>query len=190
MLLENLKNQTRHQHTRLERINGLPATRAAHVALLERFYGYVVPWERRLAELLPANDVLRAGREKSGWLLADLGACGHDERQLAALTLCEDLPGGVSRPELLGACYVLEGSTLGGQFIARHLHERLGVAPGQGDRYFLSYGVETGAKWQAFRAELLSHSSPENDPVIIRAAQETFDKLAAWFAACPEPAAA
>lgn len=190
MLLEDLKQQTRQQHSRLERLNGLPACLDDYVALLARFHGFVAPWERRLAERVPAADALREGREKTAWLEADLARFGFDAARIAGLPRCEDLPAGTGRLELLGACYVLEGSTLGGQFIARHLHEKLALNPGEGDRYFRSYGGEVGAKWQGFRAELMKHSSPENDPVIIRAAQETFEKLAAWFAASPQAAPA
>lgn len=186
MLLEDLKVQTRLQHTRLEAINGLPDTREDYIALLERFYGFIEPWERRLAGCVSAEDVVRAGREKTGWLEEDLAYFGRDEARRAALPRCDDLPETDSRAKILGACYVLEGSTLGGQFIARHLREKLGVKPGEGDRYFKSYGAEVGARWQAFREELTRHSSPENDPEIIAAAQRTFEQLGAWFAAQAE----
>lgn len=182
MLLEDLKFQTRHQHTALERINSLPETRDLYVVLLERFYGYVAPWETLLEQRLPADDPLRAGRAKTGWLEADLAFFGRDADRLAELPRCEDLPEAGSRAELLGACYVIEGSTLGGQFIVRHLREKLGVAPGEGDRYFSSYGPDVSLRWRQFREELMRHSSPENDPKIIASAQRTFDKLACWFA--------
>lgn len=181
MLLEDLKVQTRRQHSQLEAINGMPENRADYVALLERFYGFVAPWERRLAACLPKDDVLRDGREKTAWLEADLAHFERDEGRRKTLPECADLPGAESRAAILGACYVLEGATLGGQFIARHLQEKLGFAPGEGDRFFRSYGAEVGARWQAFRAELMRHSSEENDAAIIAAAQDTFDKLGVWF---------
>ena len=183
MLLDNLKARTSAQHSNLERINGLPASRADYVTLLRRFHGFIAPWETCLAELLPAHDPLRAGREKTAWLEQDLASFGFGPADLAALPRCDaaGLPDTASRAHLLGACYVLEGSTLGGQFIARHLERHLGLPPGAGDRFFRSYGAEVGAKWQAFRAHLLAHSSPEADAIIIRSAQATFDKLAAWF---------
>lgn len=186
MLLEDLKVQTRLQHTNLEQLNGLPANRADYVAQLERFYGFVAPWERRLAECLPADDILRDGRGKTGWLEADLSHFDRDAEQRAALPSCGDLPETGSRAAILGACYVLEGSTLGGQFIARHLQEKLGVVAGEGDRYFRSYGAEVGMRWQAFRGELMRHSSPENDAAIVASARDTFDKLGAWFSKRPK----
>lgn len=181
MLLETLKTQTRSQHSRLEQLNGLPATRADYERLLERFLGFVEPWEKRLADRVAETDLLRAGREKTSWLEEDLGKLGWDADEIASAPRCTDLPDANSRAALLGVCYVLEGSTLGGQIMARHAHEVLGFEPGTGDRYFRSYGADVGPRWQAFRAELLLHSSPEADAEIVQAAQDTFEKLAAWF---------
>ncbi len=185
MLLERLKRETRARHDRLEALAGLPASRAQHRALLEGLYGFVSAWEERLAKLLPAADPLRAGREKTPWLAKDLECLGLDAEARAALPRCTEaqLPAGATRAELLGVCYVLEGSTLGGQFITRHLRERLGVPEGEGDRYFRSYEGDVGARWREFGVELSRHSSPENDELILRSAAETFDKLADWFVA-------
>lgn len=186
MLLEELKTQTRQQHAHLEKLNGLPATRADYVALLERFYGFVAPWEERLRQCVAEDDILRKDREKTAWLEADLAHFKLDANRRAALPQCDDLPDTNSRAAILGACYVLEGSTLGGQYIARHLQENLGVKAGEGDRYFRSYGADVGVRWQAFRGELMANSSPAADAEIIKAAQATFEKLGAWFAAKPE----
>jgi heme oxygenase len=184
MILERLKNRTRAQHLRLENLAGLPVDRLAHATLLSDLFGFVSAWEERLARLLPPEDSLRAGRGKTAWLEADLESLGVDAAARSALPRCaeEALPAGATRAELLGVCYVFEGATLGGQFIARHLRERLGAEAGEGDRYFLSYGAEVGARWREFGAELARHSSPENDPVIERAAGEAFERLADWFA--------
>lgn len=181
MLLENLKQATQQQHAALELLNGLPGSLSEYRSLLESFYGFVTPWEARLAEMLPANDPIREGREKSAWLRADLAHLGGTEAELIELPQCDDLPAAYCRAEILGAAYVLEGSTLGGQFIARHLDRVLGPCDG-GRSYFLSYGPRVGPMWQAFRQELLAASSPERDPIIIAAARNTFSKLHAWFA--------
>lgn len=183
MLLDDLKQQTRSDHTRLEAINGMPATRAEYVALLESFYGYVAAWERKLAEHVAAEDPLRQNREKTAWLEADLAHFNYAPADRDNLPLCSDLPSTASREHILGACYVLEGSTLGGQFIARHLERSLGLTDGQGYRYFRSYGGDVGAKWNAFREELVRHSSLDADPTIIAGARDAFEKLARWFAA-------
>ena len=181
MILDALKQETRQQHAHLEELNSLPRNTSDYVRLLEGFWGIIVPWEEHVAAALPAEDPLRAGREKAGWLRDDLTFFGYSPARLAALPRCPALPATPSRAHLLGGCYVIEGSTLGGQVIARHLAAVLGLRAGQGDRYFRSYGGETAARWQEFRAELVRHSSPENDAIMIRSAQEMFAVLAHWF---------
>lgn len=182
MLLEDLKQQTRQQHTQLEELNGMPSTLPDYVAQLEAFYGFVAPWEEKLGRALPENDPIRQGRGKTAWLEADLAHFGYGPERIAALPRCEDLPTTESRASMLGAAYVLEGATLGGQFISRHLEQALGVGRNGGARFFQSYGPAVGARWQEFRQELMRHPSPEHDPEILRAAQDTFAKLHAWFA--------
>lgn len=181
MLLDMLKRETRASHEQLERLNPLPTTRADYAAQLAGFYGFVAPWEERLAAALPADDPIRAGRSKRAWLEADLAYFGYD---LATIPRASDpaLPSAASRPQLLGAAYVLEGSTLGGQMISQHVERTLGLSGGEGYRFHRSYGPQVGAQWQAFRAELLRASSPETDATIVRAARETFDLIHAWFA--------
>ena len=139
------------------------------------------PRERALAEALPDDDPVRAGRRKTGWLEEDLEFFGIGPEQRQRLPRTFELPSFASRPAILGAASVFEGSTLGGQFIARHLKEHVGLRDGRGYRYFLSYGAEVGARWQAFRKELCRASSPVNDAVIIAAAGETFELLHRWF---------
>ena len=183
MLLEKLKSDTRSHHSRLERLNGLPASREAYEALLGLFLGFVEPWEKSLAGAVVPEVGLRAGRGATAWLRADLDGLGWNATQIAGLPRCEDLPGCASRLELLGACYVMEGSTLGGQVVSRHVRETLGLDTAACGRYFHSYGAEVGTRWQCFRSELMRHSSPENDPRIIEAATNTFQKLTTWMAA-------
>jgi heme oxygenase len=182
MLLDQLKAHTRTAHAELERLNGLPETLADYVAQLENHFGFIAAWEQALARALPADDVLRAGRTKRAWLEADLAFFGQSPAQIAALPLCPDfVPPEPDRPTLLGIAYVVEGSTLGGQFISRHLEQALGLKGGGGNRYYRSYGAEVGPRWQAFRGELLRASSPANDPIILRAAEQTFVTLHRWF---------
>jgi heme oxygenase len=183
MLLDTLKQQTRQHHTQLEDLNGMPATQADYLGQLEAFYGFVAPWEEAIARVLPADDPIRRDRRKTDWLEADLAHFGYSSARVAELPRCRDLPAIDSRAAILGAAYVLEGATLGGQFISRHLEQNLGLSRAAGMRFFQSYGPAVGTRWQEFRQELLRHSSPAHDGEILRAAQDTFAKLHAWFAA-------
>ena len=62
----------------------------------------------------------------------------------------------VARPEitnlgqLLGILYVLEGSTLGASFIAKHLQQSYGYTPSAGSAFFSGYGEHTQNYWQSF----------------------------------------
>lgn len=181
MLTDLLKEQTRAQHEQLERVAPLPASRAGYVTRLAAFFGFVAPWERALAAALPPGDPIRAGRAKTAWLEEDLEFFGIDAAQRTRLPRVAELPSLASRPQILGAAYVLEGSTLGGQIILRHLESTLGLVDGRGCAFFRSYGAQVGTQWQAFRAELLRASSPAHDPVIVAAARDTFTLLHRWF---------
>jgi heme oxygenase len=50
----------------------------------------------------------------------------------------------------LGCLYVLEGATLGGRVISRHL-ATLGIGPANGGLFFNGYGARTGEMWQSFQ---------------------------------------
>ena len=82
--------------------------------------------------------------------------------------------------EAFGCLYVLEGSTLGGRVISRHVQSRLGSDV---PRAFLdAYGSRTGERWQAFRAALAG--APRNrdvDARIIAGARATFEAFTAWL---------
>ncbi|HYG25175.1 MAG TPA: biliverdin-producing heme oxygenase [Verrucomicrobiae bacterium] len=184
MLTEILREQTRRQHEELESANPLPQSEADYVRQLKKFFGFVEPWERAVAQALPADDMIRAGRQKTSWLEQDLEFFGINHADREQLPRINELPSLASRAEILGAAYVLEGSTLGGQVIVRHLEGELGLRDGQGYRYFRSYGPDVGAQWKAFRDELLRASSTAHDPVIVGAARETFEMLHRWFRQC------
>ena len=59
---------------------------------------------------------------------------------------------------LLGLLYVLEGSTLGGQFIAQHLQLTYGYTRSTGSNFFSGYGEQTTTHWQSFITYLNSFS--------------------------------
>jgi heme oxygenase len=99
----------------------------------------------------------------------------------AELPTCLDLPRLETAAEVLGSMYVLEGATLGGRFVARHLECILGLSDGLGYSFFRPYGEELGRMWQAFGEVISAHSSPEADPAIIASAVETFESLGRWL---------
>lgn len=85
--------------------------------------------------------------DRVGWLRADLDRLG----------LAGELPPDPWQPppmdnaeRLVGALYVVEGSTLGGQVIARRIAASLGLTAQHGARFFNGWGEQTNARWSAF----------------------------------------
>lgn len=83
-----------------------------------------------------------------------------------------------SREKVFGALYVVEGSTLGGQVIARILKRKFNFDESNGAAFFGGYGAETGAMWNAFRAAITEFAeTSDNHEDIIVAATETFQRI-------------
>jgi len=79
---------------------------------------------------------------------------------------------------LLGALYVLEGSTNGGRFLARALRKSWDL-DGEGLAYFDPYGEEQPRKWAAFRREMDEASfEADQEEAIIEMAKTTFLAIA------------
>lgn len=190
-LLSRLKNETAACHARLETALDLMRDDLQgdeYIALLERFYGYVAPWEDATAACMPASlaDFFDA-RRKAQLLAADLVALTGETQRSASVQHADshdDLPRMHNIGGAFGSMYVMEGSTLGGRFIAPHVAELLDLVPGQGNAYFEGYGPRTGSMWNAFR-EIAAASVPESQyDDAVKAAIATFESLHAWL--CPE----
>jgi heme oxygenase len=128
-------------------------------------------------------------RRKAPLLAADLAALTGKQRTGDCVPRADprnDLPHMHNVAEAFGSMYVMEGSTLGGRFIAPHVAQRLALTPGIGNAYFDGYGPRTGSMWNAFR-EIAAASVPAlHHDVAVKAAIATFESLHAWL--CPEAA--
>ncbi len=186
-LLQTLKAETRPHHERAERVVRLMEphlTLAGYRRHLEALYGLHASLEAllaaRLAGLFPSLRLDE--RWKLPLLAEDLRALGHDESSLARLPLPASPPSLPGVPEALGCLYVLEGSTLGGQLILRHLQRHFeGVAAG-GFVFFRAYGESVGPMWKAFGEALVrACPDPALAPRVVRGAQDTFDAFEGWL---------
>ena len=82
----------------------------------------------------------------------------------------------------LGCLYVMEGSTLGGKVILKHISKTLGIVSGQGGSYFAGYGEETGYYWKSFLHILQEYSANnDSDDEIIAGAKDTFTSIKYYF---------
>lgn len=82
----------------------------------------------------------------------------------------------------IGSLYVVEGATLGGRFVARHVEKTTGVSP-DATNYFRSYGSERGVYWNAFkeRAQALFDERMLDADAVVDAAIEMFECLEGWL---------
>lgn len=114
-------------------------------------------------------------RRRTALFAGDLGTLGAEPSAAAP-----PLPAVGGTDEALGRMYVLEGSTLGGVFIDRHL-AGLPELAGVTLRAFSPYGSETGAMWASFRREARARVVEGGDPgTVLAAARATFGHLADW----------
>ena len=181
-MLSRLHGETRPQHKALEQhafnqaltAGTLTAPTTAH--FLAKMYGFLVPYEAALqqhaAAFPPAWEIPE--RRRARLILEDL------ERPAAApgLPLCPAMPPLRTRAQLLGAMYVVEGSTLGGQVITRQLAQA-GIPL---RAYFTGYGARTGPRWKTF-CQLLTEAapaSPDQDEIVASACL-TFKRLDQWI---------
>jgi len=80
---------------------------------------------------------------------------------------------------LLGALYVLEGSTNGGRFLA-HVLRRSWNLDGDGLAYFDPYGDLQPPKWAAFKREMDEAAfDADHRDAIVEMAKKTFEAIAA-----------
>ena len=170
-----------------ERIEGrLPLmepalTRDRYIVVLQGFHAYYAALEPRihavpsLALHLPDHEQ----RRKLARLDADLGVLGAEIPPPAP---AHRVPTVCSVDDALGALYVLEGATLGGQLIARHLRARLALDAGSGAAFFGNAGEPVGPAWRRFGDAVERWGGEGASPAaMIDAASATFRTLDDWL---------
>jgi heme oxygenase len=177
MILQKLKESTRPQHEAVEGAVDVMSklfSMEDYKNLIRKFRSFYSAYE----PMLPYDELKRSGfdydeRRKLPSLDADANALGLGEPEAF-----EDLPDLSTLPKAFGSIYVIEGSTLGGQVISRHLKEHLGLTPENGGAFFASYGQMVGPMWKQFGEAVTAFAaSGENDEEIVEAAKQTFDSI-------------
>jgi heme oxygenase len=105
----------------------------------------------------PLQDALARSIEQAGGGFELADRVGWLQADIAHLGLSRDLPPAPWQPpamdsagKLVGALYVIEGSTLGGQVISRQISASLGLTAPHGARFFNGWGEQTEARWNTF----------------------------------------
>ena len=193
MDLRRLREETRTEHEATEAAMPLTdpgLTLETYTDVLRLLLPVLRSWEDWAAESAPAAvRPLLANRRRSSWIEADLRALGKLPLSptraraepvrwasvLGARTPEPHLNGASAEFEaaFLGAFYVLEGSTLGGRFIARHVEGTLGLTPGSGNRDFRGHEEATGRLWRE-TTEIIAAVPEAYDEFVIGTAKRTF----------------
>jgi heme oxygenase len=140
--------------------------------VLRVFEAFLASWEPSVRQALPEH---RQGwwqrRSRLPFVRQDLRHLGLAPAAPARLPFA--LP---SAAAAFGSAYVMEGSALGGQFIARQLADSPECSGALA--YFRGWGAETGACWREFRAVLDNElQAPTAIAEACTAARDTFDAL-------------
>lgn len=176
-----LKTETAAAHDRLDAGLDLFEGRERYAAALARFWGFYAGAEPQL-DRCGATTALAdwPQRRKLPALRADLLALGLSPDAIDALPVrCFE-----DRPDTgagFGWLYVLEGATLGGAVIARHLRKAETVPPSALTFHTL-YGRQLGSRWRAFHAALaawVGEDRTRGDAVVV-GALSTFDAFEEW----------
>jgi len=113
------------------------------------------------------------GRRKTALLEEDLRVLGFPYPPE------QDIKSVLGRTNLdfaVGCLYVLEGATLGGQVISRHL-AKLGIGPENGGLFFNGYGARTGEMWKSFQISATHYCVTEDQIAeAVEGAISTFEK--------------
>jgi heme oxygenase len=182
-----LKQHTSHLHNSLEaRLRVLLSDEISvgqYAAVQKSFYGFYKPVEDLLAAFVGREDpeLQLAKRLKLPLLVSDLTSLAVPVEAIAHLPVCDRLPPIGTLPEMLGCLYVLEGSTLGGRIVTRHLKTALPLNE-VGCSFFNSYGDNVGRMCSTFLSVLARHCEKYGDrEAIVNSACQTFACLERWF---------
>lgn len=180
-VLAKVKEATRDQHDDLEKIVDVMSnilTKERYKEMITDFYRFYSSIEGEISdERLFSIGIDAHRRRKTPLLERDIDALGADGH--STTEKFTDIPVLDTVPKMLGSLYVMEGATLGGQVITRHLRTQLGITPENGGAFFNSYGHEVGPMWKQFCSAVNTYAEQNgHEDEIIGSARATFDSFA------------
>ena len=192
LAIASIRGATQGRHAALEAVAQLVPTlsHGRYLLALRAFELFLSAWEPRIDAVLSAP--LRhwfASRSRRELLRRDLyqldDGRGVPEQARHACERAVSRIELVSTPAAFGSIYVLEGSALGGQVIARVAIATLGLDGNSGAAYFNGRGGRTAAQWKSFQVLLEEQvgSEPTARQEACGAARQTFDALITTFTA-------
>ncbi len=186
MILGRLKEETKEQHVGLEKtvdVMNRMFNMDDYKMLLCKNYRFYSTIEPVVADLDWSKVNFNfEERRKTGRIREDLKNLGVSDEEIDALPPWESLPALDTHAKAFGSLYVMEGATLGGQVINRHLKEHLGLTPENGGSFFNGYGKETGPMWKDFGMAVTAFSEANDaGDTIVESAKATFDSYKKCF---------
>jgi len=190
-LSQRLREETAQLHRDIEGQLGFPDSvqdLAAYGSCLVSYFRLYFPIESSMAAFddWQANGIQLAERLQAPRLIKDLMAL-----QIAPASCAEAgqewLPPMPDFAHALGVFYVLEGSTLGGQFILRRLQTVLGEQIKGADAFFSGHAAKSGAMWNAAKhlIDAYGEKHPERCDDVIAGAVSAFHAVGRWMAQPP-----
>lgn len=180
---EQIRFYTKEEHARLEKkLVGIIRhirTVDQYVSFLEMFYAFYQATEQKMEQYLTIERIPDIQQRRKAIVLL------HDIQALDPFKKPENhpvtSPSINSYPQALGAAYVLEGSTLGGVFIAKIIREQVqALPPRKGFGFFQSYGPAVQEMWKKFHTYLSQVTDAADQHEAIAAARETFLTFNHW----------
>lgn len=183
MLSEKLKEQTRREHQMLEvkmiKQIKLITDINKYSEFLLLFYRFMNPLETQIDKQLDPGFLSDYKlRRKSVLLVQDLSRL----QSSAEIFSYDEVIFITNNLEAIGALYVMEGSTLGGQIISKMINHQLGLEKIIPLDFFNGYKNDTIPMWQNFKIamdQLKLNEREEN--IIIRSANNTFKRFSNLF---------
>ena len=192
LFLHRLRQATGPQHKKLE---SHPLSRSLMTDVSWNEYGmYLFAMKEIVKEydnkVLPfLKDVLPGyeSRKKADAIENDIAFIAgktttlHDAEDFA-------LPLLTSKAFAFGFAYVLEGATLGGRVIIKHVQSHLPVNEEEGASFFAGYGSQTGWYWKELLEALVAFTIQNNcETEVIAGAQSCFSSIYTHFDKCRIP---
>lgn len=183
---ESLKSATTAAHHSIEKVMGpyfMQPSKENYREMIQNYAAFYENLENRFRHFSDLNDELQLDQrlQKSAWLKDDLSKLEDQQPKMGT-----DVPIKIddqklrlkSKAEFLGALYVIEGSTLGGQILLKRFKETLGVSESEGGKFFSGYGPETGVMWRRFLSVLNEElQTPEEIQAAVDSAKNTFQLM-------------
>ena len=180
MLSEEIKNRTKSMHQLTEKKlvakMRLINDKKDYASFLNLFYSYFGALELQIKKVLITDRLPDYSlRRKTNLIAEDIITLGFTPSTFAEAKM---LPEVNDHLQALGALYVIEGSTLGGQIISGMISKKLNSE--EGFLFFKGYENESHQMWRKFINVL---NDPANKPAekIINTAIETFLKFSEWI---------